>query len=253
MERIHMKTDIQLNSEAVRFRQKVGYSNREPIDVESIVLTMANYTLVKLDLSNNISGMCIVDEASKVIAINSAMSIGRQRYTIAHELYHLEIEQLTEGKVCPTGIYDNRTENEKEADMFASFLLMPYDGLEWYVEKFHILEWNLKNIIDLSQFYKLSYMAVLFRLKYEGRITAEELEQLKNINVKNQALKYGYDISLYNSSQEDERWITLGEYPRILEEKRYAIPESLYRQFCKEGFRDAVEQGKLEEGDGLND
>ena len=182
-----MKTDIQLNSEAVRFREKVGYSNREPIDVESVVLKMENYTLVKLELSNNISGMCIVDENSKVIAINSSMSVGRQRFTIAHELYHLEMEQLKEGKVCPTGIYENRAETEKEADMFATFLLMPYDGLEWYIDKFDILEWNLKNIIDLSQFYKLSYMAVLFRLKYEGRITAEEFEQLKNINVKNQA------------------------------------------------------------------
>lgn len=248
-----MKTDIQLNSEAVRFREKVGYSNREPIDVESVVLKMENYTLVKLELSNNISGMCIVDENSKVIAINSSMSVGRQRFTIAHELYHLEMEQLKEGKVCPTGIYENRAETEKEADMFATFLLMPYDGLEWYIDKFDILEWNLKNIIDLSQFYKLSYMAVLFRLKYEGRITAEEFEQFKNINVKNQALKYGYDISLYNSSQEDERWITLGEYPRILEEKRNTIPESLYKQFCKEGFRNVVEQGELEEGDGLND
>ena len=92
MERIHMKTDIQLNSEAVRFREKVGYSNREPIDVESVVLKMENYTLVKLELSNNISGMCIVDENSKVIAINSSMSVGRQRFTIAHELYHLEME-----------------------------------------------------------------------------------------------------------------------------------------------------------------
>lgn len=253
MERIHMKTDLQLNSEAVRFREKIGYSNREPIDVESIVLKMENYTLVKLGLSNNISGMCIVDDDSKVIAINSTMSIGRQRFTIAHELYHLEIENLKEGKVCPAGIYDNRMENEKEADMFASFLLMPYDGLAWYVDKFQISEWNLRNIIDLSQFYKLSYMAVLFRLKHENKITDEELEKFKNINVKKQALKYGYDVSLYHASQEDERWITLGEYPRLLEEKRNIIPESLYRQFCKEGFRDIVKQRKLEEGDGLND
>lgn len=248
-----MKTDIQLNSEAIRFREKVGYSNREPIDIESIALKMQNYTIVKMELSSHISGICIVDDESKVIGINSAMSIGRQRFTIAHEIYHLEIEQLEEGKICPTGIYDNRSDSEKEADMFASFLLMPYDGLAWYVDTYQISEWTIKNIIDLSQFYKLSYMAVLFRLNYENRITDIAYEKLKKVNVKREAVKYGYDISLYEPSQQEDKWITLGEYPRLLEEKRDAIPESLFRQFCKEGFRDELEYAIIEEGEIVND
>lgn len=253
MERSNMKTDIQLNAEAVRFREKMGYGNREPIDIESAVLKMENYTVVKLKLSNNISGMCIVDDESRVIAINSAMSVGRQRYTIAHELYHLEVEKIEEGKICPTGIYDNRSDNEKEADMFASFLLMPYDGLEWYVEKYQITEWNLKNIIGLSQFYKVSYMAVLFRLSYENRITHEEYEELKQINVRAESIKFGYDVSLYKMSPEEEMWTTLGEYPRLLEEKRNMIPESLFRQFCKEAFRSDMEYEVAAEGVVLND
>lgn len=248
-----MKTIIQLNSDAIRFREKAGYGNREPIDIESIVLKMNNYTIVKMKMSNHISGMCIVDGTSKMIAINSSMSLGRQRFTIGHELYHLEIENLTEGKVCPSGIYDNRSDNEKEADIFASFLLMPYDGLEWYIDNYQIREWNIRNVIELSQFYKMSYMAILFRLYHEGRITFEEYEYFKKVNVKTEAIKLGYDISLYGNLTEEHDWITLGEYPRLLEEQRGLIPESLFHQFCRDGFREDMKNENIEEGAVLND
>ena len=248
-----MKSVIQLNSEAVRFREKMGYSNREPIDIQNIILKLENYTLVKLEFSEHISGMCVLDGDSKTIAINSSMSVGRQRFTMAHEIYHLEIEHISEGKICPSGIYDNRSDSEKEADMFASFLLMPYDGLTWYIDKFQIAEWNIRNIIALSQFYQMSYMAVLFRLQHEDRITLEEYEKLKKVNVRSEAIRYGYDVFLYNSSPETDKWITLGEYPRLLEEKRRMIPESLFGQFCREGFREDIENGQIKEGVVLND
>lgn len=248
-----MKSIIQLNSDAIMYREKTGYGNREPIDIQSAVLKTENYTLIKLELSERISGMCVIDKDSRIIAINSSMSAGRQRFTIAHEIYHLEIENSKEGKICPAGIYDNRSDQEKEADMFASFLLMPYDGLEWYIYHSQIEEWNIRNIIELSQFYRMSYMAVLFRLFYEKRITTEEYEHLKKINVRAQAGKYGYDVSLYNPSSKEEKWITLGEYPRLLEEKKGVIPESLFQQFCREGYRDECRNQRIVEGAAVND
>lgn len=248
-----MKSIIKLNAEAVRFREKAGYSNREPIDIEAVVLRMKNYSIVRLEMSQNISGMCIIDEKSKLIAINSSMSIGRQRFTMAHELYHLEIENLREGKICSAALHDSKTDSEKEADLFASFLLMPYDGLEWYVENYNITKWYLRNIIELSQFYKMSYMATLFRLKQENRITANEFEVFKKQNIKTATQKYGYDVSLYNSSVEKDKWITLGEYPRMLEEKRNMIPESLFQQFCFDSFREDIINENVEKEVIIND
>lgn len=248
-----MKQNIQLNADAVRFRQQMGYSNREPIDIESVVLKMKNYTLVKLELPENISGMCVIDAESKIIAINSMQTIGRQRYSIAHELYHLEIENLTEGTICNCNGNDGKNDNEKEAELFASYLLMPYDGLEWYINKYEITKWDIKAIIDLSQFYKMSYMSVLKRLFMEKKINASEYESLKDIKVRNEALKYGYEVSLYSRISEEDAWITLGEYPRVLEEKREIIPESLFYQFCNEAFRDDMKNYCDEGSDILND
>lgn len=248
-----MKQNIQLNADAIRFREKVGYSNREPIDIESVVLKMKNYTIVKLELPKTISGMCIVDETSKLIAINSTQTLGRQRYSIAHELYHSEIEKLTEGMVCLANGYDSKSNSEREAEQFASYLLMPYDGLEWYIDKYDIMEWDVKEIIGLSQYYKMSYMSVLRRLFTEGKISATQFECFGKVSVRNEAMKYGYDTTLYHPSAEDMAWITLGEYPRMLEEKRNILPESLFHQFCNEAFREDMKNNYWEGGEVVND
>ena len=247
-----MKQNIQLNADAVRFREKAGYSNREPIDIEGVVLKMDNYTIVKLELPEKISGMCIVDGESKFIAINSLQTVGRQRYSIAHELYHLEIQKLAEGAVCLANSYNSKSEAEREAEKFASYLLMPYDGLEWYIEKYGITAWGVKEVIELSQYYRMSYMSVLRRLYEENKIDMSEFEEMGKVSVRSEAKRYGYDIALYNSPDEDASWITLGEYPRILEEKRGILPESLFHQFCNDAFREDM-RNYYEEGDVVND
>ena len=247
-----MKQNIQLNADAVRFREKVGYSNREPIDIESVVLKMDNYTIVKLELPEKISGICIVDGDSKFIAINSLQTVGRQRYSIAHELYHLEIQKLPEGTVCLSNSYDSKSDMEREAELFASYLLMPYDGLEWYIEKYNIATWGVKEVIGLSQFYKMSYLSVLRRLHMENKINTAEFEEMSKVSVRNEAKRHGYDVTLYCPLDEEASWITLGEYPRILEGKRNILPESLFHQFCKDAFREDI-RNYYEEGDVVND
>jgi len=248
-----MKQNIQLNADAVRFREKVGYGNREPIDIESVVLKMKGYTIVKLELPEKISGMCIIDDDSKIIAINSTQTVGRQRYSLAHELYHLEIERLTNGMVCLSNGYDSKSDSEKEAEQFASYLLMPYDGLEWYIEKYGVTEWDLKSIIELSQFYKMSFISVLRRLVGDGKIDTATYDEYSKISVRKEALRYGYDVSLYYPAVEEGEWTTLGEYPRLLESKREIIPESLFYQFCNEAFREDMKNSYYEEGDVMND
>ena len=248
-----MKQNIQLNADAIRFREKVGYSNREPIDIESVILKMEDYTLVKLELPEKISGMCIIDDSSKLIAINSQQTVGRQRYSIAHELYHLEIEKLTKGTVCLSNGYDSKSDSEREAEQFASYLLMPYDGLEWYIDKYGVDVWDAKAVIELSQFYKMSYLSVLRRLRMDCKIDEAEFENLSKVSVRNEAVKYGYDIALYYPTSAEASWITLGEYPRALEEKRSVLPESLFHQFCNEAFREDMKNYNEEGSEIVND
>ena len=54
----------------------------------ALALTIDGLSLFLYPLGTGISGMCIKSDDIAVIAINSAMSRGRQRFTLAHELYH---------------------------------------------------------------------------------------------------------------------------------------------------------------------
>lgn len=54
-----------------------------------------------------------------MICINSDMNLGRQRFTLAHELYHLLIEKDFKFKVCNDN--DSNETSEKEANIFAFY------------------------------------------------------------------------------------------------------------------------------------
>ena len=248
-----LKSDIQLNAEAVKFREKKGHSNKEPLNIFSLLLSEKNYTLIKTKLSSNISGMCIRDDETYFIALNSAMSLGRQRFTLAHELYHLEIEGLNEGCICGSSLYDAKSVQEKEADIFASFLLMPYDGLEWYIESNQIKKWTVYEVIRLSVFFGISYLATICRLEREGRIDKKQASELKEYNVCGEAVKYGLDPKLYYST--DEEFQVMGDYPRRLEicKEKGIMKQGLYNQYIREGNLDDKKYPEMERGVILND
>ncbi|MFR3992586.1 MAG: ImmA/IrrE family metallo-endopeptidase [Angelakisella sp.] len=74
-------------------RQHFGEDINSPTDIFALVTTIEKLTLVKYPMSDNLSGMCIKADGSRVIAINSKMSLGRQRFSLAHELYHLYYDE----------------------------------------------------------------------------------------------------------------------------------------------------------------
>lgn len=248
-----VKSEIQLNAEAIKLREKMGHSNKEPLNIFSLLLSDSNYTLIKTKLSENISGMCIREGDTKFMALNSKMSLGRQRFTAAHELYHLEVQGLHEGRICGMALYDTKSETEKEADTFASFLLMPYDGLEWYVEANDIHQWNAYEVIRLSIYYGISYLAVICRLEHENRISKEQAIGLKSYNVRKEAAKYGLDPKLYCPTEEEFQ--VMGDYPRRLEacREKGIIKQSLYNQYTREGNLEEKKYPELERGVVMND
>lgn len=248
-----MKSEIQLHGEAIKLREKMGHSNKEPLNIFSLLLSDSNCTLIKTNLSTNISGMCIRDGETKFIALNSKMSLGRQRFTAAHELYHLEVERLSDGRVCGATLYDAKSEKEREADIFASFFLMPYDGVEWYIESNQIKKWTVYEVIRLSIYFGISYLATIFRLERENRITKDYAAELRGYNVCKEAIKYGLDPKLYCATEEEFQ--VMGDYPRRLEEckEKGIIKQGLYNQYIREGNLETRKYPEMERGDLLND
>lgn len=212
-----MKTAQELNSLALRTRRLLGEDSYSPIDIFSLVngWSEKKITILMYPLSDRISGMCTRIDKDVLICINSNTSYGRQRFTLAHELYHILYEDNMKRVICDMTMEDNKSVSEREADMFAGYLIMPYDALKQYSERFD--KWTLNEVIDAEQFYQISHLAMIYRLQKESLLDEKTAESYKNIKVSKEAAKLGYSGKLYFKPSDEKKYYTTGEYIRKVE------------------------------------
>ena len=216
----------ELNKLAIEFRSDIGLNQESPLDFFPVITNkLKNLTIVFLEMNEKISGACFKVDSQQIMFINSKHPKGRQVFTAAHELYHLFYEDAA-FTICNLNSND---EIEKNANQFASFLLMPINALYSYKKENNIEKWNLNSIIDCEQYFQISHEALLYRLKNGSDITFEEFNKFKP-NIKNNAQYCGYDSSLYEPYIDKN--YTIGNYVRLVEE--------VYR-------KDLISNGKREE------
>ena len=87
----------------------------------------------------------------------------RQIFTVAHELGHLLLHR---NSYSVNESYEpiSDAKQEREADVFASHLLIPEDSFvkRWNEERG--LHW-IDRILSLKRYFRVSYQVILFRLK----------------------------------------------------------------------------------------
>ena len=123
-----MVDKMDLSNKASNLRKKLGEDALSPIDIFKSVQAIDKLTLVFYSLGKNISGVCYKGKASHVIAINAEMSVGRQRFSLAHELYHLYFDEENKNTISLITI-GKGDESERKADQFASYFLIPSSSL----------------------------------------------------------------------------------------------------------------------------
>lgn len=238
-------------------RKSLNEDLTSPIDIFSLINNLKTATLIFYPMSDRISGMCIKEGNSKIIAVNSNMSYGRQRFTAAHELYHLFFEKELRSVICEKDISELKSDSEKEADKFASYLLAPYDSLRAYLEENNMLDnhvLTIEDVINIEQFYQLSHQAMLYRLVYDGYLDWNTSNNLK-IAVSQKSLRLGYDDKLYKASQEEKKYFSIGEYVQKVEELKYKdlISNGKYEELLLDAFRADIVYNLGSEGIELND
>ena len=248
-----MKSLQELNSLALRLRRALNEDTYSPIDIFGLIngWQEKNITLIKYPFSSNISGMCTKENGEILICINSTMSYGRQRFTLAHELYHALYQEDFSHVICCMSMVD-KSDSEKEADMFASYLLLPYDSLLSYEEDKE--KWNsLDKIVEAEQFFQISHQAMLFRLKFDGILSEEMIEKYKKVRISEIATNLGYDLDLYKSTPVEKQFHTTGEYVRKIDKlwKNDLISEGKKNELLLDGFRSDIVYGI--EVEGLNE
>lgn len=246
-----MRDINEIDSMAVNLRKELGEDSMSPIDIFAIAKTMPELTTVLYPLGSNISGMCIKGEGASLIAINSGMSLGRQRFSMAHEFYHLHFDSEEKKSVCSIAI-NGGDEKERKADIFASHFLLPSAALYNVLKDSNAV--SLEKVVWLEQYFGMSRQTILYRLKSEGKIDSNLYNKMQ-VDVQYSAAKLGYDTDLYKSTPAGNNMKTTGQYIRMAD-KLYSeeiISIGKYEEMLLDAFREDLVFGDDNEGDEIID
>ena len=235
--------EILAKKEAAEFRRAHGLSAAESLHLENLLLDL-NILTVFLPLKG-ISGMALKvvngDSINRFILVNSNHPIGRQNFTICHELYHLFIQKNFTSQICQTGTFNRKDLDEYRADLFASHLLIPEDGIERMLNEVELTRKSsisLASVLKLSQYFACSNTALMIRLDglgYDGFRKNETLQKEYSKEIQKKAIEHGYDIAIYKSGNLNK---VIGDYG-VLARRHFEdnnISESRYAELMYDIF-----------------
>ena len=229
-----IKRDIE--EKAFAFRDNNGYGVMEPIILSSLLLKKNIITVFK-PLPGDFAGMAIkADDNSLFIMINQEHTIGRQNFTIGHELYHLCVQEKFTSGYCNAGLFDSQSDTEeKKADFFAACLLLPRSGIHQLIPVHEALKKNnlsIETIFKIQQYYGLSINAVIYRLIELDYIDNSYFDKLATGKM-SMAIKLGYDTILFKPGNFNK---IIGDYGPLVNNlyKSQKISESVYLEFMND-------------------
>jgi len=203
------KKEILIKKSVAEFRDKIDLTQSEPVKTHALLLRL-NIITVFRPLSDNFSGAAVKVDDIKFMLINSNHSVGRQNFTIGHELYHLFVQEDFVPHRCQTGIFNKVDEKEYLADSFSANFLMPECGILDLIpdEELGMNKITTGTLLKAEQIFSVSHMAMLCRLRELNLINASYIEKNKN-DIKYTAKRFGFDTSLYQASN---RNLVIGDY-----------------------------------------
>ena len=189
--------EYKLKSQAVDFRNRFGYNSSEPINFLSLLQRIDILTIFK-PLSDDFSGLSIKIDSNRFILVNSNQSVGRQNFTIGHEIYHLFYDDNFIPHKCKTGQFPRKNNSEKFADIFASHLLLPENGVIGLIPEAEMERDKIKlaTLLKIEQTFGSSRKALLNQL-VKMKLISKDFVAQNSVNIKMGAKKHGYNLDLY--------------------------------------------------------
>lgn len=194
---------------ATQLRIIAGLNESEPIHVKSLLVKLGILTRYR-PLSDNAYGLSLQtpDKSARFMLINCNSTRGRQHFTVAHELYHLYFDPQPVQHICRKDV--EKSSAERDADLFASVLLMPERGIVGEIPADEMrVGISIATLLRLEQLFAVSNEAMINRLSDLHIISKKEAENFKKLIISDVARANGYDLSLYHRGNEN---VTLGNF-----------------------------------------
>lgn len=231
--------DSQLEEKAREFRSKLNLTDSERF-IPDVALRKLEVLTVFRPFASNFSGLAVKKLFNgveyKAIYINTSQTLGKQNFTICHELYHLFIQKVFTSRVCFTSRFDIYGDPEEyNADVFAANLLMPRAGI------YNVLgiqpsghrTITRDDLLELELEFGCSRKALLTRLKILGLISRKKYNEWFEAGAFNHARSMGYSLGLYEKTKAN--YIIGGYFNKAYDLLQGGlISESHFRQLLKE-------------------
>ncbi|MCP2240246.1 Zn-dependent peptidase ImmA (M78 family) [Thermoanaerobacterium thermosaccharolyticum] len=212
------KNNLNLPEESFRLQIKdlaeevrIKFARKGLSDIFDILSEAAFLIRKPLD-TDELSGFSTYFEGQFIVYLNSNFTLGHERYTGAHELYHLiyNADILKKEKILLDD--EKHKAEDTKTDVFASEFLMPEDYVKevFYkivnVDKDSVLP---RHIIRMHNYFKVSYKAMLKRLIQLNLCSIDKYEELVDICslgntelLQSLTIREGYSIDLITPSKE---------------------------------------------------
>lgn len=228
-----MRIDPLLKKQASLLREESGYNNNEAVNLHSLLFKINIITLFK-PLSEDFSGMAFRFENNDFILANSNQAVGRQNFTIAHELYHLRFQKNFTTHKCQISNLEGDRATEIKANLFAALFLLPEEALLGNIpeEELKKDKISIATLLKLEQIFEVSHSYLLYRLKGLKLLSEEERLNHLSYSIKQQVSAYGLPIDLYEPGNHHK---IIGDYgplaKGLLEDNK--ISEGHYLELMK--------------------
>jgi len=159
---------------------RIRFARKGLSDIFDILVDVA-FLIRKPIESDEISGFSTYFEDQFVVFLNSNLTLGHERFTGAHELYHVlyNADILKKEKIIIDKV--KHREQDEAADIFASEFLMPEDYVKEIFYKIINVDKNSvlpRHVIIMHNYFKVSYKAMLRKLIQLSLCSREKYEEL---------------------------------------------------------------------------
>lgn len=167
---LYKDTILRIKPIAERFINKNNL--HYPINDSLKVLSEMGYFIIKAKAPTNLSGFYMQKDRFPFIFVNSKHSLGRQNFSMWHDVYHHYMQHQN-------GLSDfgSNLLEEREAEIFAGMILLPDVEIQKWSDLYDMKDKNI--IAQMSDYYQMSFNAVVIRCMQVGVITYKTFKQLK--------------------------------------------------------------------------
>lgn len=222
----------------------------------------AEYRMIRYPIgSEAFLGFALIKDTERIIFSNSSQILSREIFSVAHEMGHQKLHLSEQGKtMIRDDDFNDRDENEIEANYFAACLLMPTEKINNFLrlelKDKNANTWNGLDIARIQTAFNVSYDMTLIRLKALGILKGNILDNLRFEKVEKTATKLLNAIQgnadLCKSSEAKKipaeylEWVISNYYDKLIPRKSLETALN-YVDLNVEDFADLPEELKKDE------